>query len=118
MKCSRCRNSIKSIHQCDICKQNFCSEDCLISHSTLYHQSNISSPIMTHSLNNNNSFFINRKDYNLSAKKLLSKIDKDKENQYMDKTESIFNMLYVYRDIAEEKLNQFNDDESDEEPDI
>ena len=66
MKCSRCRNSIKSIHQCDICKQNFCSEDCLISHSTLYHQSNISSPIMTHSLNNNNSFFINRKDYNLN----------------------------------------------------
>ena len=64
------------------------------------------------------NFKKDRKDYNLSAKKLLSKIDKDKENQYMDKTESIFNMLYVYRDIAEEKLNQFNDDESDEEPDI
>ena len=59
-----------------------------------------------------------RKDYNLSAKKLLAKIDKDKENQYADKTESIFNMIYVYQDLAEEKLNQFNDDESDEEPDI
>ena len=64
------------------------------------------------------NFKKDRKDYNLSAKKLLAKIDKDKENQYVDKTESIFNMLYVYRDLAEEKLNQFNDDESEEEPDI
>jgi hypothetical protein len=27
-------------------------------------------------------------------------------------------MIYVYRDLAEEKLNEFNDDESEEEPDI
>ena len=64
------------------------------------------------------NFKKDRKDYNLSAKKLLAKIDKDKENQYADKTESIFNMIYVYQDLAEEKLNQFNDEESEEEPDI
>ena len=64
------------------------------------------------------NFKKDRKDYNLSAKKLLAKIDKDKENQYVDKTEAIFNMLYVYQDLAEEKLNEFNDDESEEEPDI
>ena len=63
------------------------------------------------------NFKKDRKDYNLSAKKLLAKIDKDKENQYVDKTEAIFNMLYVYQDLAEEKLNEFNDDESEEEPD-
>ena len=64
------------------------------------------------------NFKKDRKDYNLSAKKLLAKIDKDKENQFVDKTESIFNMIYVYQDLAEEKLNQFNDEESEEEPDI
>ena len=64
------------------------------------------------------NFKKDRKDYQLSAKKLLAKIDKDKENQYVDKTESIFNMIYVYQDLAEDKLNQFNDDESEEEPDI
>ena len=51
MKCSRCRNFIKSLYQCNICKQKLCSEDCLISHYTLYHQSNISSPVDSHSLN-------------------------------------------------------------------
>ena len=56
--------------------------------------------------------------YELSAKKLLTKIDNDKVNSYQDKSESIFNMIYVYRDLAEEKLNEFNDDESEEEPDI
>ena len=45
---------------CNICKQKLSSEDCLISHSSLYHQSNISSPIMSHSLNLNNSFIINK----------------------------------------------------------
>ena len=49
---------------------------------------------------------------------MLAKIDKDKESDFRDKKESIFNMIYVYQDLAEEKLNQFNDDESDEEPDI
>ena len=58
------------------------------------------------------------KTYELSAKKLLDKIDRDKMNSYKDKSESIFNMLYVYQDLAEEKLNEFNDDESEEEPDI
>ena len=56
--------------------------------------------------------------YNFAVKKLLAKIDKDKENQFVDKSESIFNMIYIYKDLAEEKLNQFNDSESDEEPDI
>ena len=58
------------------------------------------------------------KTYELSAKKLLDKIDKDKSISYQDKIESIFNMIYVYKDLAEEKLNEFNDEESDEEPDI
>ena len=49
---------------------------------------------------------------------MLAKIDKDKENQFVDKSESIFNMIYIYKDLAEDKLNQFNDSESDEEPDI
>ena len=48
----------------------------------------------------------------------MAKIDKDKENQYVDKTEAILKMLEVYQDLAEEKLNEFNDDESEEEPDI
>jgi hypothetical protein len=54
----------------------------------------------------------------MSIKNLLDKIDKDKEGGFKDKTESIFNMIYVYQDLAEDKLNQFNDDESEEEPDI
>ena len=58
------------------------------------------------------------KTYSLSIKNLLDKIDKDKEWGFKDKTESIFNMIYVYQDLAEEKLNEFNDDESEEEPDI
>ena len=58
------------------------------------------------------------KTYDLSAKKLLDKIDKDKESDFRDKKESIFNMIYVYQDLAEEKLNEFNDNESEEEPDI
>ena len=66
MKCSRCGNSINSIYNCNICKQKFCTEDCLIFHSSLYHQSNISSPIMTRSLNTNNSFLINKREYNLN----------------------------------------------------
>ena len=65
-----------------------------------------------------NTFKKDYKTYDLSAKKLLDKIDKDKSISYHDKAESIFNMIYVYRDLAEEKLNEFNDDESDEEPDI
>ena len=58
------------------------------------------------------------KTYELSAKKLLDKIDTDKSISYKDKIESIFNMIYVYQDLAEEKLNEFNDDESEEEFDI
>jgi hypothetical protein len=65
-----------------------------------------------------NTFKKDYKTYDLSAKKLLDKIDKDKSISYHDKAESIFNMIYVYRDVAEEKLNELNDDESDEEPDI
>ena len=57
------------------------------------------------------------KTYELSAKKLLGKIDKEKEFDYHDKIESIMNLNYVYQDLAEEKLNEFNDEESDEEPD-
>ena len=64
MKCSRCNNSIKTPHECNICKQKLCSEDCLTSHSSLYHHSNISSPIVTRSLNNNNSLIINIRDSN------------------------------------------------------
>ena len=64
------------------------------------------------------NFKKDHKTYELSAKKLLSKIDYDKVNSYQDKSESIFNMMYVYKDLAEEKLNEFNDDESDEELDI
>ena len=65
-----------------------------------------------------NNFKKDYKTYGLSAKKLLDKIDVDKSISYKDKTESIFNMIYVYQDLAEEKLNEFNDDESEEEPDI
>ncbi len=64
------------------------------------------------------NFKKDHRTYELSAKKLLTKIDNDKVNSYHDKSESIFNMLYVYQDLAEEKLNEFNDDESDEELDI
>ena len=64
MKCSRCGNFIKSIYDCNICKQKLCSEDCLISHTSLYHQSNISSPKMTRSVIINNSFFINKRNSN------------------------------------------------------
>ena len=64
------------------------------------------------------NFKKDHKTYELSAKKLLDKIDKDKSISYQDKVESIFNMIYVYKDLAEEKLNEFDDEESDEEPDI
>jgi hypothetical protein len=64
------------------------------------------------------NFKKDHKTYELSAKKLLDKIDKDKSISYHDKAESIFNMIYIYKDLAEEKLNEFDDDESDEEPDI
>jgi len=64
------------------------------------------------------NFKKDHKTYELSAKKLLTKIDNDKVNSYQDKSESIFNMIYVYQDLAEEKLNEFNDDESDDELDI
>ena len=64
------------------------------------------------------NFKEDKNTYNFAVKKLLAKIDKDKENQFVDKSESIFNMIYIYKDLAEEKLNQFNDSESDEEPDI
>ena len=64
------------------------------------------------------NFKKDKNTYNFAVKKLLAKIDKDKENQFVDKSESIFNMIYIYKDLAEEKLNQFNDSESDEEPDI
>ena len=65
MKCSRCGNSIKSNFQCNICVQKFCSEDCLITHSSLDHKSNISSPMTNHALNNKNSIFINKQNYSL-----------------------------------------------------
>ena len=65
MKCSRCGNSIKTIFQCNICVQKFCSEDCLITHSSLDHKSNISSPMTNHALNNKNSIFINKQNYSL-----------------------------------------------------
>ena len=64
MKCSRCNNSIKSLRECNICKQKLCSEDCVISHISLYHHSHISSSTVTHSLNNNNSLIINIHDSN------------------------------------------------------
>ena len=64
------------------------------------------------------NFKKDKNTYIFAVKKLLAKIDKDKENQFVDKCESIFNMIYIYKDLAEEKLNQFNDSESEEEPDI
>ena len=67
MKCSRCGNSIKTIFHCNICVQKFCSEDCLMSHSSLDHQSNISYSVTNQSLNNNTPLFINKQNYNLKS---------------------------------------------------
>ena len=68
MKCSRCGNSIKSNFQCNICVQKFCSEDCLMSYSSLDHQSNISYSVTNQSLNNNAKFksqMLNKKNVNI-----------------------------------------------------
>ena len=100
MKCSRCNNSIKSLYECNICKQKLCSEDCLIIHSSLYHHSNISSPIVTHSLNNNNSFIINNiRDSNYIKNKfspfLVKGIYNNDEIKY-DKLFSLENFKMIY----------------------
>ena len=80
---------MKSSFECNICKQKFCSEDCLISHSSLYHQSNISSPIMSHSLNLNNSFIINK-----LSPFLVRGIYNNKEINY-DKHFSLDNLILI-----------------------
>lgn len=57
------------------------------------------------------------KDYDLSVNKFLSHIDQEKYFEYKDKAESIFNMIYTYKDFAENMLNKFDDSE-DEDDDI
>ena len=58
------------------------------------------------------------KTYDFSIKRFIKKLDRDNESEFADKIENIQNMIYIYQDIAEEKLNEFNDEESDEELDI
>ena len=85
MKCSRCQNMIQSINECNICKQKFCSEECLISHSSLKHQSNISSPTLTNSVNNINNFSVNKSIPNLNnnlSPLLVKGIYNNKELKY------------------------------------
>ena len=106
MKCTRCGNSIKSIFQCNICKQKFCTEDCLIFHSSLYHQSNISSPIMNGSLNTNNSFLINKREYNLNneiSPFLVKGIFNNNEIKY-DQFFSLDNYILIYEKEGIPKL--------------
>ena len=43
------------------------------------------------------NFKKDKNTYNFAVKKLMAKIDKDKENQFVDKSESIFNNIYIIK---------------------
>ena len=75
-------------------------------------------PYVDYAIKNLKNFKKDYKTYELSTLKYLAKIDKDKQFDYKDKCESIFNMIYVYQDLAENMLNIFDDEESDSGPDI
>ena len=75
-------------------------------------------PFIDYAIKNLKNFKKDYKTYELSTLKYLAKVDKDKQFDYKDKCESIFNMIYIYQDLAENMLNIFDDEESDSEPDI
>ncbi len=75
-------------------------------------------PFIDYAIKNLKNFKKDYKTYELSTLKYLAKVDKDKQFDYKDKCESIFNMIYIYQDLAENMLNIFDDEESDDEPDI
>ena len=51
----------------------------------------------------------------MQIKKILSKIDQDAIYDLKDKAENIHNMIYIYQDLAEERFNEFHNDQSSEE---
>ena len=75
-------------------------------------------PFIDYAIKNLKNFKKDYKTYELSTLKYLAKVDKDKQFDYKDKCESIFNMIYIYQDLAENMLNIFDDEETDSEPDI
>ena len=59
------------------------------------------------------------KKYDMTVLKYLSKLDnKDKQMEYKDKCEAIFEIKNIYSDLAENYLNEFSDNESEEDYEI
>ena len=93
MNCSGCGNIIKIPEKCNICGEKFCSEECLQSHSKLFHQSLAESIIITHS-NNNNSFAENNSNSQFSPFYVKGIFNKD-EIKY-DPVYSLDNFSLIY----------------------
>ena len=53
MKCSNCLNYINIIQECNLCQEILCSEECILSHNQIYHQTNIEESHVDNSINNN-----------------------------------------------------------------
>ncbi len=59
-----------------------------------------------------------QKEFEFQIKLSLSSLGKDKSFEYKEATESVFNLIYVYKDYAENVLNIFDDEsEGDDDED-
>ena len=56
MNCSTCQNYINTPIECNLCKEQFCSEKCIFSHNQLYHQPSVD---QSQDLSVNNNSFLN-----------------------------------------------------------
>ena len=53
MNCSRCFNPINILIECNLCAEQFCSNECFLYHNQEYHQSHYEQSQIENSTNNN-----------------------------------------------------------------
>ena len=74
MKCSNCQNVVISPRECNLCQEKFCSEECILSHNQLYHQSNLEESHIDNSINNNSFLNYAKEESNRSSPFLIKGI--------------------------------------------
>ena len=74
MNCSKCGNYINTPKECILCQEKFCSEECIICHNQIYHQSNLEHSQIESSINNNSFLNYARESNSLQSPFLVTGI--------------------------------------------
>ena len=103
MNCSKCGNYINTPKECILCQEKFCSEECIIYHNQIYHQSNLDHSHIESSINNNSFLNYARESNSLQSPFLVTGIMNYDYIRY-DPIYSPDNFTFVYSNGAPKSI--------------